>query len=232
MTSDTSSIRFTNNLELLPVELYYKTYEFLTVEELFRLNRMQLQTDGLFLSLSSYIDYYLEQEKYKAQDKLKDCMFLIMLDEYRNTIFSYLYDLVTDIGFQFYNDVEEAGGPISYRQLSEEENPRDIYTIKITSMINSDEYEYIITSVGGSSNNTTIYYNFGHINRPKNTQFISYNQPNITDTIIDSLLHIIDIMRLDNRKIKSIKYYKEKYSHNFLRNKLPILYFDEGYNLL
>ena len=232
MTSLTSSISFTNNLELLPVELHYKTYEFLTLEELFILNRMQLQTDGLFLSLSSYIDYYLEQEKYKAQDKLKDCMFLIMLGKYRNTIFSYLYELVTDIGYQFYNDVEEAGGPIGYRQLSEEENPRDIYTIKITSMINSDEYEYIITSVGSSNNTTTIYYNFGHINRPKNTQFISYNQPNIIDTIVDNLLHVIDIMRLDNRKIKSIKYYKEKYSHNFLRNKLPILYFDEGYNLI
>lgn len=222
MTSD-----FSSNMELLPIELQHKIYKHFTLEELLTLNRMQLT---MFYSISSYIDYYFDKEKYKEQNKLNDCMFLISFIEYKDLIFSYLYELVTDIGVKFYNDVQKAGGPISYAQLSNEENPRDIYTIKIVMIINSNEYEYIITSIANPSNNNLIYYNFGHINRPKNTKFISYNQINFSNEIVDNLLHIIDLLRLDNRKIKSIRYIREKYDNDFIRLKSPILYFDNGYN--
>ncbi len=213
------------NIELLPIELQHLIYKQLSLSELFIYNSFNIT------SINSYIQYYFEKEEYKKQSKLKDCMFLIKLDEYKDSIFSYLYDLVTDIGLKFKYDVHQAGGPTSYTELSSEEYPRDIYTIKIISTINSDEYEYIITSVGGLINNQMIYYNFGHIDKPKNTRFITYNQPNIIDEIIDKLLNIIDIMRLDKRILKSIQYYKEKYSHDFIRTKSSILYLDNGYNL-
>jgi hypothetical protein len=221
MTSNTSIF---NNIESLPYELQYKIYEQFTLEELFALNRQQIPS---LQSLSFYIDRYLENKKYKEQSRLKDCMFLINFEEYRDLIYEYLYDLVATIGIKFFEDVTRAGGPIHFMNLTQEENPRNIYTIKIQMKKDSFEYEYIITSVGGFPENNIVYYNFGFIGRTHNTRTMLFNE----NTIVDTLIDIIDIMKFDGRSINCIRYYREKYFPNFIRLKTPILYTTEGFHL-
>lgn len=212
------------NFGLLPIELQHKIYKQFTLEELFALNRHQLP---LFASVDSFIDNYLEKQKYKEQTNLKDCIFLMNFEEYRTHIYHYFYELVATIGINFVDDVNKAGGPIGYMQLDAEEHPRDIYTIKIVMVKDSDEFEYIITSVGGINNTSKVYHHFGFSNRPKNTKFVDLD----VNDIVDTLTNIVDLMTLDGRRIKSIRYYREKYHHDFLIRKAPILYFDNGFNL-
>ena len=77
------------NFCYLPLELQYNICKQLTLEELFALNRMHIPG---FETVSFYIDNYLQKEKYKDQSRLKDCMFLINFEEYRDLIYDYLYD--------------------------------------------------------------------------------------------------------------------------------------------
>ncbi len=148
-------------------------------------------------------------------------------EEYKYLIVDYFYDLVTNIGVRFFDDVTKAGGPTGFINLAKEENPRNIYTIKIEMVKDSYEFEYYITSVGGTVQNRHIYYNFGFNNSPKNTKTIGMD----VNEIVDTLIHIVDLMNLDNRRIKSIRYYREKYMNNFINLKLSTLYIDEGFNL-
>ncbi len=214
MTSFTSFIININNL---PIELQYNIFSYLSLEELFILNKLQINQ---FTSISSYIDYYLDNHKYKY--KLKDCMYLIMFEEYRDLIFEYLYELFTNIGIKFVNDVGKVGGATSYHNLSMEENPREIYTIRVIMKKDFTEFEYELTSIGHINNNM-INYNFGYINLPKNTRFLDCN----IYKICDELVNLVDILRLDNRKIISIKYCSEKYSHDFIILKTSTIITDQ-----
>ncbi len=208
---------------LLPIEIKYNIYSYLTLDKLFELNRMQ--THELYY-INNYIDYYFDTHKYKDHSRLKDCMYLIKFEEYREIVYEYLYELISDIGIKFVNDVNKVG-ITTYTDLSMEEKPRKIYTITITLMImNSTKIEYSLTNIGYINSNNRIYYNFGYYYTPKNTRFIECNYMDITN----ELFRIIDIMRLDNRQIISIRYCSEKYNHDFIKlNTSSII--NEEYNI-
>jgi hypothetical protein len=220
----TTDCDFSTNLLLLPYELQYKIYEQFTLEELFALNRQQIPS---LQSLSFYIDRYLENKKYKEQSRLKDCMFLINFEEYRDSIYEYLYDLVATIGIKFVQDVTRVGGPIGYINLSREENPRNIYTIKIQMVKGTYVVEYTIKAIGVFEQTDCVYYNFGYPGSPPNSRSLPFD----VNTIVDTLVDIVDIMKLDGRRITSIHYYRENYFHDFIRLKTPIIYTTEGFHL-
>ncbi len=198
------------NLTLLPIELQQNIYSYLTLKELFALNRMQISE---LESINTYIDYYFDSHKYKEKSRLKDCMFLMNFEEYKELMYEYLYELVSKIGIKFIDDINKV-------------IPHKIYTIVITLMIkNLIKIEYSLTNIDFIENNNRIIYNFGYCNKPKYTRFINNNIYEITN----ELLNIIDVMRLDNRKIISIKYYSEYNEHDFIKSSSIIT--NEGFNL-
>jgi hypothetical protein len=207
----TSCASVSCNFDSLPIELQNKIWEEFTLEELFELKQLNIPS---FESIASYIDYYLETQKYKEHNRLKDCMYLINSAYYKNFIYEHLYDLVSNLGIQFVNDVTNAGGPVGYMILHREENPRNIYTIKIEMSTGQCIIYYEIKSTGVFASNNLIYYDSYYSDRRGRTRNIKFN----VDTIVSTLIDIVKMMSLDSRKIKSIQYYKEKYEKNFLLN--------------
>jgi hypothetical protein len=208
----TSTERVSCNFESLPVELQNKICEHFTLEELFKFNRMQIPG---FEAVSLYIDYYIHNQKYKEQSRLKDCMFLLKFEKYYDSIYEHLYDLVSNLGIRFVNDVTNAGGPIGYMSLNEEENPRNIYIIKIEmgeeSCITST---YELISVGAFESSNIIYYDSYSPDRRSKSLIIKFN----VDKIVSILIDLVKRMRMYNIEIISIQYYKKKHKPNFLLN--------------
>ncbi len=209
---------------MLPFELQENIFKQFTLEKLFELNRLQIKN---FTSLSSYIDYYLEKKIYKKQDKLTDCMFLIEIDEYKETILTYLYEIVTEIGIKIVHDVKKAGGSINYFDLAAEENPRNIYNIKIIIMKDSNEYEYKISSVGSFRRPGIIYYTYSFNHTSGGFQILDLDYKSVINTLKD----IINLIKFDGRKIKQIRYYSEVYTHDYINLKSSIINLTEGYDI-
>ncbi len=220
----TSSAGVKFNFGSLPLELQKNVCEQLTLPELFELNKLDMQG---FEIVSVFINDYMEKEKYKQQSRLKDCMFLINFEEYRDAIYQYLYDLVSMIGINFVQDITNAGGSIHFMQLAQEQNPRNIYTIKIQLTKGTDIFEHVITSVGAFTQTNIVYYFFGYIDRPKNTRTISFD----VNDIVNKLIEIVNIMKINGCRIKNIHYYRENYCHDFIRLKSPALSTTEGFHL-
>ncbi len=220
----TSNAGININFDSLPIELQNNIFKNLTLEELFALNRMHIRG---FELLASYIDDYLQKEKYKEQTKLKDCMFLLNFEEYRDSIYDYLYELVSTISVKFVQDVITAGGTIGFMSLALEKPPRNIYSIEIVMKKGTHEFKYTITSLSGVEQPNLVQYNFGYIDRPPNTRSFPFN----LNIIVDALIEILELMKLDGRRLVSIRYYREAYSPNFMRLKIPVLFYTEGYHL-
>ncbi len=220
----TSNPSHTNNFELLPIELKNNIFNKLTLEELFALNRMHIRG---FESVASYIDDYLKTHKYKEQTRLKDCMFLLNFEEYRDSIYDYLYELVSTIGVKFVQDVTTAGGTIGFMSLELEKKPRNIYTIEIVMKNRTHQFRYTITSLSGVEQPNLVQYNFGYIDRPPNPRSLPFN----LNFIIDALIEILNLIKLDGRRLVSIRYYREEYCPNFMRSTTPVVFYTEGYHL-
>jgi hypothetical protein len=200
------------NFEYFPIELQNKIYEYLTLEDLLTLKRTEL---SYFESISLYIDYYFRNEKYKEQSRLKDCMYLLNFEEYRELIYNHLDDLVITLCKTFYHDITKSGGPIGYRKLAQEVNPRNIYTIKIEMVKDLSEVIYHkINSIGMYEDDSLLYLDCGDIRPPGCKTIMSFD----VITIINHLLAIVNSMRQNNIRIKSIHYYKETYADQFLLN--------------
>jgi hypothetical protein len=89
-------------------------------------------------------------------------MFLVDYDEYSPFIYEYLYELVTELGQRIVHDVNQVGGSINYFDLAAEETPRNIYTIKILIMKETQELEYKISSIGNFRKPDVLYYIFNY----------------------------------------------------------------------
>jgi len=206
-----SIAHFSYNFYSLPIELQNKIYEYLTLETL-----LILKNIPMFESVSLYIDYYFQNQKYKEQSRLKDCIYLINFEEYKELIYNYLYDLVITLSKNFYHDITKSGGPIGYRKLAHEVNPPNIYTIKIEMVKDSSEIIYHkINSIGVYDKDNIIYLNCDDDVRPPGCKIIMiFTESNILSLLVD----IVNSMRWGNIRIKSFQYYKETYADQFLLN--------------
>ncbi len=208
----------------LPIELYSSIFKQFTIEELFKLYEMELPFSD---SLLQFIQIYIHQKKYKNQSNLKDCMFLVDFEEYSAFVYEYLYELVTEIGKRIVYDVNQVGGSINYFDLAAEETPRNIYTIKILIMKEEQELEYKITSVGNFRTSDVLYYTYNFNHTSGGLQTIPLDNESVITTLID----IINLIKFDGRKIQQIRYYKEVYPHNYINLKSSIIYLTEGYDI-
>jgi hypothetical protein len=187
------------NLLDLPEEIIYYIFDKMPLNNVFDL--YSISNTSLNKILDNYLESYMIKEKYKTS--LTDAMILINYENFYVQILEFFSEFFSNLVTTFISLVEQVGGPINYSNLILEENPRDIYTIKVIMEKNTHIFEYIISSASIFPGNMYVY-SFGRKHYPKMNKSI-----NDVYKIYNILTKLFELINMDGRKFKSITLNKE-----------------------
>ncbi len=194
----------------LPQEIMlYNVFSFLTLEEIFEF--CSSHDSYLKELLSAYMDTYMRTRKYTK--KLADALFLLELEYFCDPVTEYIAWFCLNLAVTYVSLVNESGGPISYTELSLQEKPKPIYSIKITMRTNHNTLIYVFSNIGVSNMSNICFTSCSKNNISGHHQFIENN----IGTINNKIVSIYNLMTHDpTRRITKMELNKELYSHNFM----------------